>query len=326
METKKVKVIGVSKTTVSTIQHTKVPYFVLLLEDEKGNRWAQKSKREYKKGEEIILEAKNDKDIVAIWRIKYDSLEGIEKATELLGGLTANRENYQINSETKILILPTLDSPKHPYFAANTNPRFLEAMVRYLIKIGGIAKNIKVAAQSFNEIPIEASAQKSLLFKTCLDYGIVPLDLSNTNFIKKTEGGMNFEISQEVFDSDLIINLPILKTGKSSSSENILKFLKKENYLGLKYLYSSEDMVEKLNKILPPYLTISDGEVIQKSNQFTIFLGIVLAGFNALNIDRVFNEIIMFKSLPESLKKIKIEEIKTIGREIEEVQCDTERL
>lgn len=330
METKKAKVVGISKTTVSTIQHTKVPYFVLLLEDEKGNRWAQKSKREYKKGEEIVLEAKKDKNIVAIWRIKYDVLEGIERAVDLIGGLTVNREGnsspIQINSETKILILPTLDSPKHSYFAANTNPKFLEAMVQYLVKIGADAKNIKVAAQSFNEIPIEASAQKSLLFKTCLDHGIIPLDLSGTNFIKKTEDGMNFEISQAAFDADLIINLPILKTGKASSSENILKLLRKENYLGLKYLHQEDEIVEKINKVLPPYLTVSDGEIIQKSNQFTIFLGIVLAGFNPLNIDRVFNEIIMFKSLPESLKKIKIEEIETIGREIEEVQCVTERI
>jgi uncharacterized protein (DUF362 family) len=199
-------------------------------------------------------------------------------------------------------------------------------MVKYLIKKGASAQKIKVTAQSFNEIPIEASAQKSLLFKTCLDFGIMPLDLSGTNFVKKSEQGMNFDISQEIFDADLIINLPILKTGKASSSENVLKFLKKENYLGLKYLYPSEEILEKLNKVLPPYLTISEGEVIQKSNQFTAFLGIILAGFNSLNVDRIFNEIIMFRDLPESLKKIRIEDIETIGREIEEVQCETERV
>ena len=326
METKKAKVVGISKTTLPTVQHAKVPYFVLLLEDEKGNRWAQKSKREYKKGEEIVINPKKDKNIVAVWRIKYDILEAIDRATELIGGLATNKGDNQINSETKILILPSLDSPKHPYFAANTNPRFLEGTVRYLIKKGASAKNIKVVAQSFNEIPIEASAQKSLLVKTCLDYGIMPLDLAGTNFIKNSEGGMSFEISQEVFDADLIVNLPILKTGKASSSENILKFLKKENYLGLKYLYSIEEILEKLNKVLPPYLTIADGEVIQKSNQFTAFLGIILAGFNSLNVDRIFNEIIMFRDLPESLKKIRIEDIETIGREIEEVQCETERV
>lgn len=319
MAAKKAKVVGISEVTISTIQHMKTPYFVLLLEDERGNKWAEKSKKEYKIGEEIILESNKDKNAVAVWRIKYDVLEGIEKTIELLGGL-------EVNSETKILILPTLDSPKHPYFAANTNPGFLEALIKYLIKKGAENKNIKVAAQSFDDIPIEASAQKSLLLKVCQDYKILSLDLTKTNFTKKTEGETNFEISQEVFDADLIINLPILKTGRVSATENVLKFLKKESYLGLKYLYSKEEIMEKLNKILPPYLTVADGETIQKSNQFTVFLGIILSGFNSLNIDRVFNEIIMFKDLPELIKKIKIEDILTVGREIEEVQCETEKL
>jgi uncharacterized protein (DUF362 family) len=322
MAAKKAKVVGISEVTISTIQHMKTPYFVLLLEDERGNKWAEKSKKEYKIGEEIILETKKDKDAVAVWRIKYDVLEGIEKTIELLGGLTPHQDWWG----AKILILPTLDSPKHPYFAANTNPGFLEALIKYLIRNGAESKNIKVAAQSFDDIPIEASAQKSLLLKICQDYKILSLDLAKTNFTKKTEGEINLEISQEVFDADLIINLPILKTGRVSASENILKFLKKESFLGLKYLYSKEEIVEKLNKVLPSYLTIADGETIQKSNQFTVFLGIILSGFNSLNIDRVFNEIIMFKDLPELIKKIKIENMLTVGREIEEVQCETEKL
>jgi len=319
ISTKKAKVIGVSKTTIFTIQHQKTPYFILLLEDESGNKWAEKSKKEYKMGEEIIRQISKDKNAVAVWRIKYDVLEGIEKTIELIGGL-------EINSGTKILILPTLDSPKHPYFASNTNPRFLDGLIKYLIKKGAENKNIKVAAQSFDEISVGVLAQKSQLFKICQDYKILPLDLAGTDFIKKTEEGMNFEISKEIFENDLIINLPILKTGKASASENILKFLKKESFLGLKYLYSKEEIVEKLNKVLPSCLTIADGETIQKSNQFTVFLGIILSGFNYLNIDRVFNEIIMFKDLPELIKKIKMEDIVVVGREIEEVQCETEKL
>ena len=319
MPGEKARVIGISKVSIPTIQHMKIPYFVLLLEDENGNKWAEKSKKEYKVGEEIVLSAKKDKNAVAVWRIKYDILEGIEKVIYLLGGL-------EINSEKKILILPTLDSPKHPYFAANTNHAFLESLVKYLIKKGADIKNIKVAAQSFDEVPIEFSAQKSQLLNVCQSYGILPLDLAKTNFIKKTEGELNFEISEEAFDADLIISLPILKTGKVSASENVLKFLKKESFLGLKYLYSKEEIMEKLNKILPLYLTVADGETIQKANQFTVFLGVILAGFNSLNLDRVFNEIIMFKDLPEFIRKTKIEEIPIVGREIEEVQCETEKL
>lgn len=325
MKSEKIKVIGVSKVTIPALFHPKIPYFVLVLEDEKGNKWVQKSIKEYKIGEEFKYEASKGKNTVAIWRIKYDFFEGIEKVIDLLGGLAPHQKSWW---EAKILILPTLISPVHPYFAENTSPQFLEATIKYLMEKGAKIENIKVTGQSFDEIPIEASTQKSQLLKTCQDYKILLLDLAKTNFIKKQEGDFVFEISEEVFNADLIINLPILKTGKISASENILKFLKKENYFGLKHLYSEEEIIKNLNKILPDFLTIADGQNIQKSNKFTAFLGLTLASFNPLNLDRVFAEIVTLQSsfLPGPLKKVKIGDIPIVGRRIEEVQYEVEKL
>ena len=321
--TKEAKVIGVSKVTIPTLLHPKVPYFVLVLEDEKGNKWAQKSIKEYKIGEEFKLEPNQDKNAVAIWRIKYDILEAIEKVVELIGGL-------EINSKSKILILPTLISPKHPYLAVNTNPRFLESLINYLVKIGGDIKSIKVAAQSFDEIPIEASAQKSQLLDVCLKNQITPLDLAKTNFVKKTQDGLTFEISEEVLNSDLIINLPILKLdsklGVRGATENILKFLKKESYLSLQYLHSQEEIMTNMPGVLPNFLTIADGQTIQKTTGFTAFLGVILASFNPFNLDRAFAEITIVSNLPGYLKKIKIEDIPIVGRKVEEVQYSIEKL
>lgn len=328
INTQKAKVIGVSKVNISSFCHPKVPYFVLILEDEKGNKWPQKSAKEYKIGNEWFPYQESgegqDKNLprtelvlvrgtVAIWRIKYDILEGMEKVVELLGGI-------KIEPETKILILPTLTSPKHPYFAENTTPQFLESLIKYLLKSGGRGENIKVASQSFDEIPIEVSAQKSQLLKVCQDFKILPLDLAKSNFVKKSINNFNFEISEELFNSDLIINLPILKIGGEEASENILKVLKKENYLGLKYLFSKQEIKENLNKVLPNYLTIADGQIVQKSDKFTTFLGLILASFNPLNLDRIFAEISMVKDLPECTKNVKIENIPVVGRQIEEVQ------
>jgi len=320
---KTVKVIGVSKVNIPTLLHPKVPYFVLVLEDEKGNKWAQKSIKEYKIGDVVEYESSRDKNAVAIWRIKYDILEAIEKVIELLGGL-------EINPQTKILILPTLISPKHPYLAVNTNPKFLESLINYLVKIGGDIKSIKVAAQSFDEIPIEASAQKSQLLDVCLRHQIAPLDLAKGNFVKKTQNNFTFEISEEVFNTDLIINLPILKLdsklGVRAARENTLKFLKKESYLSLQYLHSQEEIMEKLPEVLPNYLTIADGLTIQKADGLTTFLGLTLASFNPLNLDRVFAEITLLGDLSECLKKVKIEDIPIAGRTIEEVQYDIEKV
>lgn len=315
MKSEKVKVIGISKVTIPTLFHPKVPYFVLVLEDEKGNKWVQKSIKEYKIGEEFKVKLVEDKNAIAIWRAKYDILEGIEKVIELLAGL-------KINSGNRILILPTLISPKHPHLAENTSPQFLESIIKYLIENGVKSENIKVAGQSFTDIPIEICAQKSQLLKVCQNFKIMPLDLAKGNFRKINYKGFSFEISEEAFNNNLIINLPILKTGEISATENILKFLKKENYLGAKYLYSEEEIIENSKEVLPNYLTIAEARVIQRIDNLTAFFGVVLAGFNSLNLDRVFFEITYQKDLPEILKKIRIEEIPIVGRELSELQYE----
>jgi uncharacterized protein (DUF362 family) len=328
LSAKKARVIGVSQITIPTILHPQVPYFVLVLEDENGNKWVQKSIKDYKIGEEFKVESTFSADAptrykaVAVWRVKYDILETIEKVVDLIGGIN-------ISKDSKILILPTLIAPKHPYFAQNTNPKFLEALLQYLKQQGAETKNIQVAAQSFDEIPIEASAQKSQLLKVCLSHQITPLDLAKSNFIKKEENGFTCEIAEEVFNSNLIINLPILKLDKKlgvkGAAENSLKFLKKESYLSWRYLYGQEEIMENIQKVLPLYLTIADAQTIQKTNGFTSFLGLTLAGFAPLNLDRVFAEICLAKDLPEYLKKIKIEDIPMAGRIISELQYEVDK-
>ena len=255
IKSEKAKVIGISKVNIPTIWHPKVPYFVLLLEDEKGNRWTHKSIKEYKIGDNFSLEPIKEKGAVAVWRTKYDILEAIEKAINLLGGLS-------IDSNSKILILPTMISPKHPHFAENTSPQFLESMIKYLTEKGADHKNIKVASQSFNDFSIEATAQKSQLLRVCRENKIIPLDLSKTNFVKKEKDGFSFEISEEVFNNDLVINLPILKINSKlkvrGAVENVFKFLKKDSFSSLKYLHEYEDLQMKIHEVLPDYLTVPE--------------------------------------------------------------------
>jgi len=322
IKSQKTKVIGVSKVNIPTIWHPKVPYFVLLLEDEKGNRQTHKSIKEYKIGDNFSLESIKEKGAVAIWRTKHDILEAIEKTISLLGELS-------INSNSKILILPTMISPKHPHFAENTSPQFLESMIEYLIEKGANHKNIKVASQSFNDFSIETIAQKSQLLRICRENKIIPLDLSKTNFIKKEKGVFSFEISKEVFNNDLVINLPILKINSElkvrGAIENVFKFLKKDSFSSLKYLHEYKDLQIKIQEVLPDYLTVAEAISIQKSTKITTFLGLILASYNIFNLERVFAEITMVKNLPEYLKNIKIEDVPTLGRNIKELQYDVEK-
>ena len=178
MASLEIKVSAVSKISVPSLAHPKIPYFTMVLEDESGNKWAQKSFKEYQAGEKFSYAVSKYPNAVAIWRIKYDLTETIEKLIDLLGGL-------DIKSETKILILPTLNSPKHPYFGENITPEFLEQTIQYLISRGAKKENIQVVGQSFNDFAIEACVQKSGLLNVCLKYNIVPLNLAKNAFAKK---------------------------------------------------------------------------------------------------------------------------------------------
>ncbi|MFA5742393.1 MAG: DUF362 domain-containing protein [Candidatus Paceibacterota bacterium] len=315
MASQKIKVSAVSKISVPSLAHPKIPYFTLILEDEAGNKWAQKSFKEYQAGQEFSYASSKDPNAVAIWRIKYDLLEAIEKLVDLLGGL-------EITPETKILVLPALNAPKHSYFGENTTPEFLEQTIQYLISRGAGKENIQVAGQSFNDIPIEACAQKSGLLKVCLKYNIVPLDLAKNAFTKKN----GLEISENIFSADLAINLAALKIGQACASENLFKFLKKENYLGLKYLYGQKEIFEKMESALPKILTIAEADRVQTPEKFISFLGLALAGSSSLNIDAVFSQLRPAKALPEILSDVKIGEVIIVGRTIEEAQFDNKNI
>jgi len=314
VKSEKTKVIGGGKTTIPSIFHQKVPYFVYVFEDENKNRWIQKSEKELKVGEEIKIEKAKNKDAVGIWRVKYDFFEAIEKLIKIL--------NVQFNKNLRILILPTLVKDSHSYFRDNTSPEFLEAAIQFLIENGIKPQNIKVCSQSFDEVEIEKKAVKSGLLGICQRQKVMPLDLAKGNFVKKGD----LEISEKVFKADLILNLPILKIGRASSCENLFFLLKKENYLAQKYLYSEAEIFEKLKSQIPEVLTIAEANRVQDKNGIVHYLNLVLASFNPKNLDRVFCEITKEKELPEIIKEIKIEGIEILGRKISEVEFYLQRL
>lgn len=322
LKSRKIKVIGISEIKIPTILHLKTPYFVLVLEDEQGNRWTQKSIKEYKIDDEFSIKPSQDKKAVALWKVKYDILEAIEKTVELLGGL-------EINKDSKILILPTLISAKHPHLADNTTPEFLEASIKLLVQYGADLKNIKIAGQSFNDVPIEASVKKSQILDVSLKYKIAVLDLAKTRFIKKEINGLAVQISEQAFENDLIINLPKLKLDQKTiikgAANNILTLLSKESYISLKD-ENYEKALKRINEALPEYLSLAEGISIQRSDKIVVSLGLAFASFNSLNLDRIFAEIAIVKNLPEYLKDIKIEHIPTTGRRPEELQYNVEKI
>ncbi len=332
IESRNFKVTGISKVIIPSSLHPKTPYYVLLLENETGQKLVHKSMKEYQIGNNYEIKSFNDKNAVSIWRAKYDIPEAIEKAVSLIGGL-------KINENSKVLILPTLISVSHPYFRDNTDPDVLREVIKFLIKSGAKPENIKVAGQSFVETPIEAMAKKSLLLSACLENKINCIDLGKGAFKRFEKDGLVFEISEEIFKNDLFLNLPILKLdaklGLRGALDNLIKTWKKESFLGQKYLYEEDDLILKFKEALPDFLSasenkttllnIADAVTVQKSNKQAAMLDLILASYNPGNLDRVFAEITM-ASLPKYLKSVEIKTIPVSGRETEELKFDLNSL
>ncbi|MCU0653560.1 MAG: DUF362 domain-containing protein [Candidatus Pacebacteria bacterium] len=310
-EGKAAKVVGAVKVSIPTLLHPNVPYYVLVLEDERGNMWGYKSEKEYKVGDVFAIEAAKDPDAVGIWRVKYDLNEALVKVLELIGGI-------DIDSGSKVVVLPTMAAASHAYFRDNTSPEFLSAILRLLLDRGAKAENIVVAGQSFDDIPVVAMAQKAGLIAAGARFNVNALDLATAEFVKNGY----FEIAKHVAEADLVLNLAIGKMGKAVASENLFRALKKENYLGQKYLSSDAEILAQLEPLLKNMMVLAEAESVQRSNKLTTFMGLVLSGRSSRNVDRVFNEVAKSFKLPETIKDTVLPEV--AGRTIKEVQYQAE--
>lgn len=316
VQSKEAEVIEITKVNVPSLYHPRVPYFIVLLKDEYGNRWVRKTTQEYKPGDKISVS--KSKPSVCVERVKYDFLEPVEQLMNNVG-------NLDITPKTNVLLLPTLNLPVHPYLAENTSPEMLEAVANFLMNQGVKNENIGVAGQSFNSFPIEDSAKKSGLLDVALNNRLSFINLSQEKFKKAKD----FRISEKIWNWDLVINLPMLRTDKEMGArgpvENLMKFLDPHSYHRLNYLYEKEEFMPEVLEELPPRLiNLADANIVQRADSSTRFLGLALASFRATYLERVFAEICEIKRLPSYLKEVDMDEVSIIGRQIPELQMNIE--
>ena len=129
------KVIGFTKVTIPSPTHPIIPYNILLLQDEFGNRLPKKTMKDYKIGDVYTEKKSESDDAVAIIKVKYDILEAIKDALGLL-------KDVKFDSEEKILIKPSIIAAAYPYQAVNVNPSMLDALIAVLLECGIKKENI----------------------------------------------------------------------------------------------------------------------------------------------------------------------------------------
>jgi uncharacterized protein (DUF362 family) len=323
------KVIGVTKVHAPSPLHPIVPYNILMLGDENGNRMPKKTIKDYNVEDSYEDKADSSENTVAVVKIKYDFYEAVKEALELMG-------DVEVNENTKILIKPNLAIPGYSYIGICTNPRVLAGLIQYLIEKGAKKENITIAEQSFF-VPLEKIAKKSGIDNVIKKFGVNYVDISKTEFEEKQEREFTFEVSKIVNDFDLILNVPVIKTdmivGIDGAFENLTRFLSKKTFDELaKDPKKAVSALTLLPKIFPKFITIGDASIGMQGNGPGMngvpgFYNLIFAARNPVVHDKAVQEVFCLRKLPyvELAGKLGFGDISNInftGNELESLRRD----
>ncbi len=315
----KIKVVGITKVTIPSPMHPIIPYNVLLLEDEFGNRIPKKTMKDYKIGDAYVEQKAKTKDAVAIVKVKYDIYEAIKESIELLNSI-------DLNPSDKILIKPSIITPAYPYQAVNTNPEFLNALLTVLFDFGLKKENIIVAEQALIGSDAVDAASKAGIIEVCKKNGVEFFDISKGPFEEIEFDGCSFKIFKEAL-SRKVMNAPIMKTnfqlGISGALENLSRFVDEETQRKM-YYDGFENALPKLASAIPNIFTIADAtNGMQGQGPLVLgepaFLNLILASKNAAALDTIFCEATMLQ-IPDyvalSSKNADPKNIEVVGSEL----------
>jgi len=312
----KITVAGITKVSIPSPMHPIIPYNVLLLVDEFGNRMPKKTMKDYKIGDVYAEQKAKSDDAVSVIKVKYDIYEAIKESLELL-------KNLELDSDDKILVKPSIIAAAYPYQAVTTNPDFLDALLRVLLEHGIKKENIIVAEQALLGSDAVDAASKSGILDVCKKHGIEFADISKGPFEEIEQDGYSLSIFREALKRK-IINCPIMKTnfqlGISGALENLSRLAGEETQRRM-YFDGIESILPKLEKLFSNIITIADAtNGMQGQGPLALgepaFLNLILTSKNAAWLDAVFCEITMLR-MPDYIKHVDLKKMEVVGNEID---------
>lgn len=325
------KVVGNTKVFIPCPLHPVVPYNVLILEDEHGNKIPKKTSKDYKIGDVYEDKPDSSENSVAVVKIKYDFYEAVKEVLELIGGV-------EVGETTKVLIKPNLSIPGYSYMGICTNPKVISALIQYLLDKGAKKENITIAEQSFF-VPLEKVGKKSGVDAIVKKLGVNYVDISKTEFEEKKEREYIFKVSKIVNDFDLVFNVPVIKTdmvlGIDGAFENLTRFLSKDTFDEFaRDPKKAVGALALLPGLFPKFITLGDGSIGMQGNgpaQYGEpgFYNMIFAARNPVVHDKAVQEVLCLRKLPYvelsgklGMGEYDVSKIKFIGNELDALRRD----
>jgi uncharacterized protein (DUF362 family)/Pyruvate/2-oxoacid:ferredoxin oxidoreductase delta subunit len=264
-------------------------------------------------------------------------LAGVRDVLEPLGGMRAF-----VKRGDKVLLKPNLLSGKHPDKCVTTHPSLVKAVAQLVQEVGGIP----VIGDSPGVGDLHRVAAQAGIAEVAEELGCPLVEFKDVAEIKTDAAYIfrRFELAKAVLETDVIINLPKVKThmqtlltlGVKNTFGCISGMRKAQWHLkaGNNHAYFA-GMLAELSHIIKPALTIVDGIIGMEgdgpSNGDPRPLGLILAGTNPHALDATICQIIGV--LPEELLTLQAahergfegtnpKQIEILGQSIKDVRVD----
>ena len=242
--------------------------------------------------------------------VKYDGTSNaLKKAIDLCGGFKELRPDH------KILLKPNIlwgGTKKLPPFGTVTTSVIVDHLLELLRDYG--CRNITIGEGTIPNKELRSSTQRgyewSGIGKVAKRYGAKLVDFNSEPFEEVPLEKIKVKVSRWAFESDFLINLPVLKTHRQTKVSLGMKNLKGCLAIESKKKFHKHDiarLIALLNTKIKTSLTIIDG--IYAKDRGPDFLGtsyrtnLLIAGRDVFSCDRVGAEAMGIR--PEEVEYLK---------------------
>ena len=205
-----------------------------------------------------------------------------------------------IKPDDRVFIKPNLVASRKNWAGVDTDPRVVEALIKALaekgvhrITVGDGSGMGQSASRAFEYCGYTDMAKK---------YGCQLLDVEKDDFVRLpvTAAGpfRELEISRAIVESDVFINVPILKAHSQTLVTCSMKNLKGAMPRHMKTRFHSVDLhraIAQLNSVLKPDLILVDGlqgDLTSELGRDPVVMDRMLLGTNPVAVDSVVAEIL----------------------------------
>ena len=194
----------------------------------------------------------------------------------------------------RVLVKPNLLTDRTPDEAVTTHPDVLRAVVRHLKAAGA---DVSVGDSPASTANLPSVLAKSGLGAVCEEEGVPFVPFERAGVQNFTEEGFSFPLAKPVVETDLIVNLPKVKshslTKLTASVKNLYGAVPGYSKTTLHQRYPKPSVFGRLLKaiwkVLPPSVSIADGIVGMEgqgpANGRPIRLGFLAASADPFALD-----------------------------------------